>query len=382
MAAGQPTRRTAAPCVREVLDVIDTAFPPALAEEWDNSGLQLGDPTASVRRIGLALDPTLDAVRQVKGKGDSLLICHHPLFFRSTKQLDFSTPQGKIVREAVAGRVAIAAAHTNADWGVGGANDMLAELLGLRDVQPFEPLYPHEFRKLIVFVPASHVEAVSEAIFAAGGGLIGDYAKCSYRLDGYGTYLPLAGADPYAGKVGALSSEPEIRLEVRVPLARVDGVLRAMKAAHPYEEVAFDLYPTHRQQPEGGRGRSGRLPRPSTLGAFAKKAARIVQAAAPRRIGEAKQMIENVVVVTGGGASFIDRMIGRNNAVLITGDVGYHDACRARDHGVAVIDLGHYATELPFVNAMKTLLERELSALGKSVPVTVCRPAGDPLQTA
>ncbi|HPQ72265.1 MAG TPA: Nif3-like dinuclear metal center hexameric protein [bacterium] len=368
--------------MREVLDVIDTAFPPALAEEWDNSGLQLGDPTASVRRIGLALDPTLDAVRQVKAKDDSLLICHHPLFFRPPKQLDFSTPSGKIVREAVAGRVAIAAAHTNADWGVGGTNDMLAELLGLRDVQPFEPLYPHEFRKLTVFVPASHVEAVSEAIFAAGGGLIGDYAKCSYRLEGHGTYLPLAGADPYAGKVGALSIEPEVRMEVRVPVARIDGVLRAMKAAHPYEEVAFDLYPTLRQQPEGGRGRIGRLPRPSALGAFAKKAARIVKAGAPRRIGEAGQTIENVVVVTGGGASFIDRMIGRKNAVLVTGDVGYHDACRARDHGVAVVDLGHYATELPFVNAMKTLLDRELSALGKAVPVTVCRPAGDPLQTA
>lgn len=381
MAARQAQRRAAAPRVREVLDVIHTAFSPALAEEWDNSGLQMGDPAAAVRRIYLALDPTFDAVRQAKGKADSLLICHHPLFFRSLKQLNFADPHARIVREAIRGRVAIIAAHTNADWGVGGTNDTMASLLDLRDVRPLQPLYPHEFCKLVVFVPATHLEAVGEAIFAAGGGVIGDYAKCSYHLEGSGSYLPLAGADPSAGTVGKLSVEPEIRLEVRVPAARVDAVLRAMKRVHPYEEVAFDLYPTQRQEPEGGRGRVGRLPRPQKLGLFARRAAKIIGASTPRWVGDSQMLIEEVVVVTGAGASFIDKLVGRKKTVLVTGDVGYHDACRARDHGVAVVDLGHYATELPFVNAMKTLLKRELSALGKAVPITICRPEGDPLHS-
>ena len=371
MAKAETQRRPALPRVREVIDVLQQMFPPAPAEAWDNIGLQLGDPNAPVRRVFVALDPTLSAVRQA-GR-DAALVTHHPLFLGDfPKRFDFSTPLGRIVQTASRKGVAIIAAHTNADWALGGVNDILAAKLGLVDVRPWQPLHAQEFRKLVVFVPQSHLEKVSEAVFAAGGGVIGDYTKCSYRLEGHGTYLPLAGADPFAGKVGELAVEPETRLEVRVPLDRVDAVLAAMRAAHPYQEVAFDLYPTERQGAPGGRGRLGRLPKPLALAAFARRAAKALNVRDGRFVGEPNRIVRQVLVCAGAGAGFIDDLRLLKNAVLVTGDLKYHEACKARAHKLAVIDLGHYGTELPFVEAVTA----RLACL--AIPVSACLPEGNP----
>ncbi len=365
--------------VREVIDVMQQLFPPALAETWDNIGLQLGEPEAPVRRVLVALDPTLAAVRQAGS--DAALVCHHPLLIGDLpRRLDLSTPLGRVIQRATSHRVAIIAAHTNADWGIGGVNEILAFKLGLTDVRPWQPLYPEQYRKLVVFVPDSHLVAVSEAMFAAGAGVIGDYAKCSYRLSGQGTYLPLDRATPYAGRVGKLSVEPETRLEVRVPLAKVDAVLVAMRRAHPYQEVAFDLYPTERQNPQGGRGRLGRVATPLTLAAFANRAARVLRVRTARFVGDPRRTVKEVLVCAGSGAGFIDELRACPQTLLVTGDMKYHDACRARDSGLAVLDLGHYGTELPFVDAVVPRLKAGLAALGHAANVRAAKPVGDPFQ--
>jgi dinuclear metal center YbgI/SA1388 family protein len=379
MAKAETQRRKAQPRVREVIDVLHEVFPPTLAEPWDNVGLQLGEPDAPVNRVFIALDPTLGAVRQAGH--DAALITHHPLFFGELpRRFDFSTPLGRIIQHAARKNIAIIAAHTNADWGAGGINDFLAAKLGLIDVRPWQPTYPQEFRKLVVFVPASHLERVSEAIFRAGGGAIGDYAKCSFRSPGHGTYLPLVGADPFAGKVGELSVEPETRLEVRVPVERLDAVLAAMKAAHPYQEVAFDVYSTERQSPQGGRGRLGRLAKPLTLAAFARRAAKILHVRGGRLIGDPKTAVKQVLVCGGAAASLLDELPLRSPIVLVTGDVKYHEARRARERGLAVVDLGHYGTELPFVKLVAARLAAMLAERGCAIPVRACAPEGDPFQ--
>jgi len=381
MPISEKRRHDRIPRVQDVVDMLADFFPPQLAEEWDNVGLNLGDPAAPVKKIFVSLDPSPKAIARAAGKGGSALVCHHPLLgFEQLKRLDFSTPFGNLIAQAIHGEVAVIAAHTNADWGIGGTNDTIAQKLGLVDVRPWETLYPEEFRKLVVFVPSSHIEPVGEAIFQAGGGIIGDYAKCSYRSDGHGTYLPQSGADPYAGQVGKLSVEPEIRLEVRVPLARVDAVVAAMIAAHPYEEVAFDLYPTERQNPQGGRARIGRLPRTATLSAFAMRAAKTLGVTSGRLIGDPKQPVSRVAINTGTGADLIDQLVHHPDTVLVTGDVKYHQACKARDHGLGVVDLGHYGTELPFVEAVVPRLRNALRKAGKTATVTACRPEGDPFK--
>ncbi|NLH47074.1 MAG: Nif3-like dinuclear metal center hexameric protein [Myxococcales bacterium] len=364
-------RRAAARRVHEILEVLESFFPSSLAEEWDRIGLQVGSAAATVKRVGVALDPSPEAVRQTAG---GLLVTHHPLLFHPLARLDTDTPVGATVAEAIRRRTAIVACHTNADWAAGGVNDVLAQRLGLLDVRPWEPLYPVAYRKLTVFVPESHLAAVSEAVFQAGGGVIGNYAKCSYRLRGEGTYLPRAGATPYSGRPGELSVENEVRLEVRVPAANVTAVLEAMKATHPYEEVAFDLFPTERQNPAGGRGRLGRLPKPQTLAALARWAARRRRAPAGRFVGDGATRIERLLLCGGAGAGFIDALAGRPGDALLTGDLKYHEALQARERRVPVIDLGHFATEYPFIESLAARLTASLSPL----PVFVCRTDSDP----
>ncbi|MDP8222244.1 MAG: Nif3-like dinuclear metal center hexameric protein [Candidatus Lernaella stagnicola] len=360
--------------VRELLEVLESWFPASLAEQWDNSGLLCGSPADEVRRVGIALEASVEAVRKTAGRSGGLLITHHPVIFDPLRKIDTRHGSGAVLREAMRRDVALVACHTNADWAPEGVNDVLAERLGLRNVHAWQPSYPTKFKKLVVLVPQSHIEPVGEAIFRAGGGIIGTYAKCSFRHPGEGTYLPLPGADPYAGKVGALSAEPEIRLEVRVPAAAVDAVLDAMNLAHPYEEVAFDLYDTDRQSPFGGVARVGELARPQTLAAFARRAARKLGARTGRFVGDGSQEIRRVVVCGGDGSFLLKQIRPEPGLVLVTGDVKYHEALDARAAGLPIVDLGHYATERPFVDTLAVRLAKEFPALS----VFACTPEGDP----
>lgn len=379
MSAGKSSRHATKPCVGEIMDILHGMFPPDLAEEWDNVGLQVGDPQTRVQRIFVALDPTLKAVQQAAESGRSALVCHHPLIAPAPiKKIDFSSAQGKIIQLAAKRNVAIVAAHTNADWAWGGTADILAKKLGLKEIEPWQPLFSEHFRKLVVFVPETHLRTVSDAIFAAGGGVIGDYAKCSFRSSGEGTYLPLAGADPYAGRVGHMSIEPEARLEVRVPNAGIDGIIRAMVAAHPYKEVAYDIYPLEDQRPAGGRGRIGKLPRPLTLAGFARRAAKQLDCRTARFVGRPRMKVSQVIVSPGSGAFLLESLTDHAGTVLVTGDVKYHQAQQALDLGLAILDLGHYATELPWVNELTSLLGAEVRNRWSEVPVVACEPEGDP----
>jgi dinuclear metal center YbgI/SA1388 family protein len=336
--------------------------------------LLLGDPGAPIHRIVVTLEPTVAAIRQARHAKGAMLVTHHPLWRQPAKTIDTASPTGRVIAAAIRQNVALVACHTNADRAPGGVNDVLAERLGLRDVRLWEPVYSEGYHKLAVFVPEGHLSAVSKAIFAAGGGVIGRYAQCSYRLRGEGTYVPLAGADPFSGAVNKLSVEPEVRLEVRVPSARVEAVLQAMKTAHPYEEVAFDLYPTSRQGLAGGHGRIGALPKPQTLAAFAKGAAKELDVRWPRVIGDPQAIIRRIVVCAGSAASSAPRLAGQKGLAFVTGDVKYHEARLARELRVPVVDLGHYGTERPFVGALAERLRAALAPL----PVRVGDPEGDP----
>jgi len=376
MTSHQPSRRNAGVPVSEVLERLHRLFPPALAEEWDNVGLLLGDPAASVRGVGIALEATPATIRETAARRGNLLITHHPFLFRPLSSIDLTSPAGRVIAAAVRRNVAVVACHTNADWAPGGVSDVLAERLRLRHIEPFVPRYPHRFVKLVVFVPADHVSAVAEAIFQAGGGRIGDYDRCSFRSAGEGTYLPREGATPYAGRVGELAVEPEVRLEVRVPEPRLAPVLAAMKQAHPYQEAAYDVLPTDRQQPTGGVGRIGALAKPQTLAAFAKWAAKRLGVPRGRLVGDGATLIDRAVVCGGAGASFLEQVSRLAGTVLVTGDLKYHEARLAEDLGQPVVDLGHYGTERPFVEA----LAPRLAAAWPDLAVFTCQPEGDPLQ--
>lgn len=351
--------------VRKMAEAVERLAPGALAEEWDNCGLQVGDPDAEVGRVLVALTPLPEVFEETEASGADFLLFHHPLIFRALKSLDTAAYPGDLLARAVRTGKAVYAAHTSYDAAPGGVSVALADALGL--VGPLEIVSPRgSLSKIVVFVPEENVEEVTAALDGVGAGVIGDYRQCTFRTPGMGTFLPGEYSDPYLGEKGRLEHVSEIRLETVIPTHATRRAAAAATEAHPYEETALDIYPLT-GHPEGcGYGRIGTLPQPLTPNELCEHisdrlgfAARLVADPAPgRRIGR-------VAVLGGSGGSFIPEVAGRADA-YVTGDLDYHDALLAESLGLTAIDAGHAATELPSLEP----LARRLSDLVE-VPVEV-----------
>ena len=341
--------------------------PASLAEDWDSVGLQVGDPNAEVTRVLVALTPLPEVFEEAEETGADFLFFHHPLIFRPLKSVNTGSYPGDLVARAIKGNLAVHAAHTNYDAAPGGVSVALAEALGL--VGPLQVVVPKgSIKKLVVFVPEEDVEAMADALTEAGAGRIGDYTRCTFRSPGTGTFFGGEGADPYAGEKGRLERVRELKLETVVPAHLVRGAVAAVRAAHPYEEPAFDVYPVD-GHPEGcGYGRVGRLPEPLSPEEFAGYvsnalgfSARLVSNPVPGR------PVEHVAVLGGSGGSYIGQAASGADA-YVTGDLSYHDALLAESLGLVAVDAGHAATELPSLAPFARRLGERVD-----VPVSVSR---------
>jgi dinuclear metal center YbgI/SA1388 family protein len=349
---------SAAPTVGVWLDALDRICPPAWAEEWDSVGLQVGHRSWPAARVLVALDPTAEVVAEARERGCGLLVTHHPLVFRPLARLDLSEPVARTAVEAAAGRLAVAAAHTNAD--VAGVSDALAEALGLEVTGVLRPTPAGSRVKLVTFVPPEATAKVLDAVVAAGGGTIGEYTHCSFRVRGTGTFLPSDRANPVVGERGELTEVEEDRLEVVVPRERLAEAAAALVDAHPYEEVAYDAYPL-----AGGGGlglgRIARAPEPLTARDLADRC-RERLGSEPRLAGDPEQIVRSVALCGGAGTSLIPDALRAGVDVYVTGDVKHHQALDAAAAGLTVIDAGHHGTERPFVPVLARALADAVSA--------------------
>jgi len=366
-------------CVRvqDLLGLVHGLYPPDLAEEWDNVGLQVGDPGAVVERVLVALDPTAGVVAAAAAQGAQLLVTHHPLLFKPLRRLTPDDPTGHVVWQAVQAGVAIVAAHTNLDVAADGLNRWLATRLQLVDAEPLQPV-AGQLIKLVVFVPASHAETVADALFAAGAGQIGAYDRCSFRAGGIGTFRPGFGTSPFIGTFGEDQLVEEVRLETVVPQRRLSRVLERMSQAHPYEEVAYDLIPLANHLPGAGLGRIGRLAEPLALAELAERIKAGLACETVRLVGRPDQPVSKVAVCGGSGAGLIREARRRGADVLVTGDIKYHEARQGEDLGLALIDAGHFATERPAVAELAARLGDEAAARGWRLDILVHAGEHDP----
>ncbi|MCC6446312.1 MAG: Nif3-like dinuclear metal center hexameric protein [Armatimonadetes bacterium] len=333
---------------------LQEAVPEAYAEEWDNVGLQVGDPSQPISSALVTVDVTPAAFRAAQSRGAGLIVAHHPLIFKPLKRLDLSVPSGRLLGNLIRAGIAVYSLHTNYDAAPGGISHALAAAIGLEQVEPLAPSEQARLLKLAVFVPAEALEAVRTAMAEAGAGRIGNYAFCSYQADGTGTFLPLDDANPYSGERLALNHEPEARLEMLLPAHLTGKVVAAMLRAHPYEEVAYDLYPLENRSRGVGLGCIGQLPRPLSLKRFAAQAKKALGCRYMRVEGEEKP-VRRVAVCGGSGRSLIGRASCAGADAFVTGDLGHHDRLHALELGLPVIDAGHHETELP---GMKRLCEK------------------------
>ena len=332
--------------VRDVWRALDDHFPFAHRADWDNVGILLGDPAAPVRSVLVALDATPAVLSALRRRPADLLVTHHPVVFRPLPAIRPDRPEAAAAYALLRAGVAAISAHTNADVAPRGVSHAMARRLGLRGIRPLIPGEPSsDACKVVVFVPGSHADAVLAAAAGAGAARIGDYQRCSFRSEGTGTFLPREGADPYLGAAGREERVPEVRLETVAAGSLLPAVLRAVRAAHPYEEPAIDVVPLRGAALGGGVGAVGDLPGPEPLADALERVRRALRPSWIRVAGPRRKTVRRVAIVGGSGAEFAGAAREAGADLYVTGDVKYHQALEAEAAGMPVADIGHGSGE-------------------------------------
>ena len=364
--------------VAQFVRILDHLAPPRLAESWDNVGLQIGNRNWPVKKVWTALDPLPEVVARACKNDVDLLVTHHPLFFKPVKRIDCDSPLGGIAEMALSRRLAIFSAHTNLDSVPGGVNDVLVGRIGLQKVRVLAGPADADMCKLVVFVPSNREKVVLDTLFAMDAGRMGNYACCSFRCEGVGTFLPGAGSSPAVGNIGALTEVQESRIEILVANADLSAVVRALKKVHPYESMAYDVYPLAVRDRQAGLGRVGELESPLPLGGLAAKLKAELNLSAVKIVGKADTVVETVAVCSGSGASLMTAAIATGAQAYVSGDLGYHTARDAQQAGIGLIDIGHFGSEHLVVDVLAALIRESVKASGLSVTVEAVDMEKDP----
>lgn len=331
------------PKISDILQAIEAVAPLSLQESYDNAGLLAGNRDDEARGVVVCIDVTEEVVDEAVSLGANLIVAHHPLIFKPLKSLTGSSCIERTLIKAVKNDVAIYAAHTNMDNAANGVNFKMAEMLGLLDVSVLAPM-SHRLLKLVTYVPASAADSVREALFAAGAGTIGEYDRCSYNLDGFGTFRAGENATPYCGEIGKLHCEREMCISVIVPQHLRARAVQALLQTHPYEEPAFDLIPLENLWPQAGSGVVGELLCPMEEIDFLGRVKSVFKSGCVRHTALTGRKIRRVAVCGGAGSFLIPAAVAAGVDAFVTGEIKYHEFFGCED-SLLLADIGHYESE-------------------------------------
>lgn len=339
-----------------IINCLEKFAPPVFQESYDNSGLLIGEAHWECTGALCTLDTTLETVSEAIAKGCNLIVCHHPLIFGGIKKIDASHPTGKTLIEAIKHDIAIYAVHTNADNIIHGVNHRIATLLGLEKTAILAPK-KGLLAKLITFVPGDHLLEVRQALFQAGAGHIGNYSSASFSHDGTGTFKGNENTKPYVGEKGTLHEEAEKRLEVIFPLHLHRSIVSSLKAAHPYEEVAFDIVKLENEWPQVGSGLTGYLPEAKGEKDFFETVSEVFELKVLKHTRLLGKPVNKVAVCGGAGIGLLGKAIANGADVYITSDVKYHEFFDA-DGKIVLVDIGHWESEQFTAHLFKETINR------------------------
>ncbi len=329
--------------ISEITSYLEQMAPLGLQESYDNSGLIIGHHNQKISKALISLDVTNDTIADAIDSGCNLIIAHHPLIFKSLKKIDTSSPIGSMIRMLIMNDIALYAIHTNLDNILEGVNAKLAEKLGLKHLQILAPK-TGLLHKLAVFCPTGYVEKVQQSIFEAGGGHIGNYNSCSFNTAGFGTFKAEDGASPFVGEIDKLHHEEEMKIEVVIPSYLAQKVISAMVDAHPYEEVAYDIYPLNNAQQNIGAGMIGELTEETEIKVFLEIVKKELNATQIRYSKALNKKVKKIAICGGSGSFLINNAYKAGADVFITGDLKYHDFFEHQGE-MTLVDAGHYETE-------------------------------------
>ena len=343
--------------IKEIVRALERFAPLPLQDGFDNAGLQIGLTEAEATGALLCLDVTEAVLDEAIALGYNLIIAHHPLLFRGYKSITGKDYVERCVLKAIKNDIVIYAAHTNLDNAQGGVNFKIAEKIGLKNVRVLEPK-ENALLKLVTYVPLRQADRVRQALFGAGCGCIGRYDSCSYNMEGEGTFRAGEGTRPYCGNVGELHTEREVRIETILPAYRKSEVTRALLAAHPYEEPAFDFYALQNTWSQVGSGVIGELVEPETELEFLKRIKKLFEVGCLRHNKLTGREIQSVALCGGAGSFLMSSAIRQRADVFLTGEMKYHEYF-GHEGEILLAEIGHYESEQYTKEIFYTLI-REL----------------------
>ncbi len=367
------------PTVGDIAHFMDRWAPPFLQESYDNAGLLVGEGGRRVRKVLVGLDCNEALIEEAETEGADMVVVHHPLIFKGIKRLVGQDGVQRTVERAIRSGIAVHAAHTNLDHVPNGVNAALAAQLGI-PAETLRPLQPKGglLCQLVVYVPTSEAPGVAQALFDAGAGTLGRYDQCGFEVDGIGGFRPLDGAQPALGQVGERTRVDETRLEVLVPRWRLSPVLAAMRAAHPYEEIAHQVITLENPHPHIGSGMVGELAVPQSMEGFLDQVKVALGCGVIRHSRLVRHQVKRVAICGGAGAFLTPDAIRQGADLYITSDLKYHDFEAAQGQ-LVLADVGHFESEWPVTHWIQEQLEKEFRDIFPNFAVRLAQNQTNPV---
>lgn len=346
---------------REIINAMDSWAESKLIDSWDNTGFQVGEDETTVSRVLISLDMN-EAVLEKAIKNDcEMIITHHPIVFKPLKSLTNKTYKERLILNAIKNNIVIYNAHSNLDLAKGGVNDVLANLLHLKNIDSIRKVKVDKLYKFVVYVPESHAQYIREVLGDMGAGSIGNYSHCTFSTKGIGTFLPKQNSNPYIGTAGEIENVVEIKIETIIEEKNLLKTVNEVLKNHPYEEVAYDIYELINQGNVYGYGRVGDIEKIKLEDYldFVKSSLNVKFLKVYGDIDD--KYISRVAVCGGSGSEFIYDAYKESADIYITGDIKYHDAELGTQLGLVLVDAGHYHTEKTILPEIKKYLENEFN---------------------
>jgi dinuclear metal center YbgI/SA1388 family protein len=343
--------------IKDVISCLQNIAPAVYQEHYDNAGLIAGDDAWDCKGVIISLDATEEVVKECIKQNCNLLVSHHPIIFNGLKQINGKNYVEKAIITAIKNDIAIYAIHTNLDNVFDGVNSKIAAMLGLQKTRILA-LKENTLKKLFTFVPVENAAQVRSAIFAAGGGNIGQYSQCSFNVEGIGTFKPKPGTDPYIGEVGELTFTKELKIEVIFPGWLEKEIIKALFEAHPYEEVAFDIINLSNQYQHVGSGIIGELPEEVNERDFLGQLKKVFKTPVIKHTALLGKPVRKVALCGGAGSFLISRALAADADFYITSDVKYHEFFDSNER-LVIADIGHYESEQFTIDLLHEILEEK-----------------------
>ena len=329
--------------IKDIINYLEEIAPLSYQEDYDNSGLIIGDKEEKIKGVLITLDCTEDVVNEAINNQCNLIITHHPIIFKGLKKINNNNYIERTVITCIKNNISVYAIHTNLDNIYDGVNARIAEMIGLRKTKILSPKNDL-LRQLVVYCPVKESDILKDALFTAGAGSMGNYEKCSFSLIGTGSFYPNQGADPFVGKKGKMHFEKEKRIEVVYPKYKEREILLAMHNSHPYEEIAYQIYILENKYKTVGAGVVGVLKNPVNSLDFIKHVKKIMKSGCIKHTEIVKKKIKKVAICGGSGSFLLHQAIASNSDIFITSDFKYHEFFNA-DKRIIIADIGHYESE-------------------------------------